>query len=238
MSTNLDRPEELAKFHGRTEAGNLLSALLSQYLEQKGAIVMAIPRGGVPVGMEIARALRLPLGLVVVEKIRIPEHDAWQSIRSLGAVAAGVAPILDSQRIKMLRIPPADLERASCIARNDQIHKTELYRRVCPPVKLRDQTVLVIDDAVDTGMTMEAAIRSLRLNTPAKIVVAAPVGSAAAIRQLTSLADRVVIPIQAAEGAAVHECYAHFPPIDDAEVYALMERCCNEPPRARARAQS
>ncbi len=226
-------PVEPAKFASRAEAGSLLSSLLAPYAGQPDTTVIAIPRGGVPVAMELASILRLPLTLLVVEKIRIPVHEVWQSIRSIGAVAAGVAPVLASRKIEALHIPPHDVERAIGIARNDQVHKTEIYRSVCPPANLRGQRLVVVDDAVDSGATMEAAIRSLRLHAPAMIVIAAPVGSTDAIQQLSALADRVVIPIQAAEGAAVHECYAHFPPIDDTEVYTLFEGFLHQTPPAR-----
>jgi putative phosphoribosyl transferase len=214
----------------------LLSSLLAIYSKRDDVIVVAIPRGGVPVAVEVAQTLRLPLSLQVVEKICIPVHEAWQSIQSIGAVAENGVLVLDTRRIKALEIPSGEVEQATMLARNDQAHKAELYRHVYSPLDIRNKTVLLIDDAVNSGATMQAAIQVLRQEMPAKILIAAPVGSTGAIRDLSTLADRVVCPVQAAEGTAVSECYAHFPRITDAVAYAMMESRLTHPTRARSTA--
>jgi len=222
---------EVAKFAGRVEAGSLLASLLTTYGTRNDAVLIGIPRGGVPVAIEVARILRRPLDTLVVEKIRVPVHAAWQATQSIGAVAASGVRALDLNHIDSLRIPSQEVEQAARIAQNDQAHKEELYRRLREPLSIRGRTVILVDDAIDSGATMHAAIQAVRRERPAGIIVAAPVGSAAACRFLGTLTDHVVCPVQPCEGAAVHECYARFPPISDSEAYAMLERSLNRPVR-------
>ncbi len=222
MSSRVERSSEPAKFEDRKEAGGLLASLLASYSKRSDVITLAIPRGGVPVALEVGRILCLPVRPMVVEKVRLPMHEAWEVSHSIGAVASGGVCVLDSDRIHFLQLRQQDVEQAIALARNDQAHKQELYGRGASGLNIRDKIALLIDDAVASGATMQAAVQALRENGPARIVIAAPVGSTDAIRRLSALVDRIVCPIQAAEGGAIHECYARFSSISDADAYMMM----------------
>jgi putative phosphoribosyl transferase len=220
---NAERPGGSARFADRQKAGRLLASLLTVYSRRDDVLIMAIPRGGVPVALELAEALSLTVAVLVVEKVRIPVHEAWQPSQSIGAVSSGGVRVLDPNRIRSLQIDAGEVERATTLAQNDQIHKKEIYERLHASIRLRGKTVLLVDDAVDSGATMQAAVQAVRAEQPIKIVVAAPVGSAGACHRLRVLTDEVVCPVQPPSGTAIHDCYAGFPTITDTEAYEMLQ---------------
>jgi len=213
----------LTQFTNRREAGRALASKLTAFSGRDDLLLMAIPRGGVPVAMEISRQMSLPLHVLVVEKIQAPWHEAWQQRESIGAVGPGGVSILDADRIAKLAIPEEEVKLATRCTKNDQAHKEELYAVGSPSVSIQEHTIILVDDAIQTGASMRAAIQYLRKMKPARIVIATPVSSQSAYGELSRLADQLICATQAPEGTAVHVCYARFQPITDAAAYALLE---------------
>ena len=201
----------------------MLASMLTGFLGLNDVLLMAIPRGGVPVAVEISKHMSLPLHVLVVEKIQAPWHEAWQQRQSIGAAGPGGVLILDTSEISKLALPEEEVNLAAKCSKNDQAHKEELYAVGSTFVPLQDQTILLVDDAIQTGTTMQAAIQYLRKMKASQIVVVAPVSSRTAYRQLCGLADQILCPKLAPEGIAVHASYARFPPVTDAAAYALVE---------------
>lgn len=223
MDSIRTQARDVARFVGRQDAGISLACLLTAYSRRSDAVVVAIPRGGIPVAIPIARTLHLPLCVEVVEKIRVPMHEVWQPAQCIGAVASGSACAVNAAQAHALQLSPVETAQALACAQSDQASKTGSYHAICPEVSIRNQTVLLIDDVVSSGATMRAAIEALRPRHPARIVVAVPVGAMEAIRELRTLADEVVCPATIENGWAIHECYARFPPMTDAAACALLE---------------
>ena len=218
------KSEGLVRFANRKEAGRALASMLADYSERDDVLLMAIPRGGVPVCVEISRRMSLPLYVLVVEKIQAPWHEAWQIRQTIGAAGPGGVSMLDADTIAKLVIPDQEVTLATECAKNDQAHKEALYAVASPSVSVRGRTVVLIDDAVQTGMTMRVAVQFLRKMKPLKVVIAVPVCSQTAYRELCGLADHVLCPVQVAEGVAAHVLYARFPPVTDATAIALLEK--------------
>jgi putative phosphoribosyl transferase len=201
----------------RREAGRLLAGELDFLRGQPDVQVLALPRGGVPVAFEVAQALRCPLDVFVVRKIGMPGHAEY----AVGAIATGDVQVLD--------ITPGDtdlrrrlqevIHRETCeLARREQAYRGD---RALPP--LRGRTVVLVDDGLATGATMEAAVRAIRRQQPRLLVAAAPVASAAAASRLTPWVDRLVVGAIPADFQAVSAWYRHFPQCTDDEVRALLD---------------
>lgn len=212
--------EALMRFRDRSEAGQLLARILERYKGRDGVLVLGLPRGGVPVAYEVARALHLPLDVFIVRKLGVPGHEEL----AMGAVATGGVRNLNQSVIKQLNIPPAAIEEATVRALMELQRRERLYRGDRPPLDVAGQTVIVIDDGLATGATMRAAVASLRHQNPAKIVVAVPIGAAETCTDLHSVADEVVCPATPVEFYAVGLWYEDFDQTTDAEVTDLIHR--------------
>lgn len=211
-------------FHDRSDAGRRLAAELAAYADRPGAIVLAIPRGGVVVGAEVARLLHLPLDVFIVRKIgalHIPEL-------AVGAIASGNTQFIDEETVRAVGMTPADVN-AIVVRERAELHRREtLYRGARPPLAVRGATVLLVDDGVATGASLRAAIAALRQHAPARIVVAVPVVDASVVPQLAREADEVIAVATPMHLSAVGEWYRNFSQTTDEEVIGLL--CRAAPP--------
>lgn len=205
-------------FRDRVAAGRVLAALLEEYAHRDDTIVLALPRGGVPVAREVALALQVPLDVLVVRKLGIP----WQPEFAAGAIAPGGVLVLNHQAAAEIPGLQRLLEPVVAQERRELARREAAYRRGRPPLDVAGWTVILVDDGIATGATIEAAAVALRAMNARSIVIAVPVAPPEATRRLARLADRIVCPEQPADFLAVGQYYDEFPQIDDAEVVRLL----------------
>ncbi len=206
-------------FADRLEAGRLLAAELSRRGMGKNAVVLALTRGGVPVGFAVADRLHLPLDIVVARKLGVP----WQPELAMGAIA-GAERVLDEATIRELGISREDVEAVAAREEAEMKRREELYRAGLPAQDLEGRTAILIDDGLATGSTMLAAVRHVRGLKPAKIVIGVPVGSREACDRLREEAQELVCLATPEFFYAVGEWYREFPQVSDAEVGDLLAR--------------
>lgn len=215
-------------YDDRRHAGMMLARRL-QHLEDQQPVVLALPRGGVPVAHEVARALDAPLDVFLVRKLGVPGHREL----ALGAIASGGVRVLNQDVIAMLRVPGSVID---AIAREEQIElerRERVYREGRTPVDLRDRIVLLIDDGLATGSTMKAAVEAVRRHQPARVVVAVPVGSPDTCREFAAVADEIVCARAPQPFAAVGQWYRDFSQTSDEEVRRLLHQHAESATRTR-----
>lgn len=206
-------------FADRREAGQLLAdELLRRKIDPK-AIVLALTRGGVPVGFAVAQKLGIPLDIIVARKIGVP----WQPELAMGAIAGSVR-ILDHSLIAQLGISAAEVDAVVEREMAEMKRREQLYRGDKPPLDLQGRTAIIVDDGLATGNTMLASVGYARTLKPAKIIVAVPVGSREACARLRNEAGELVCLAAPELFYAVGEWYRSFPQIEDAEVCKLLSR--------------
>jgi len=206
------------RFADRSAAGQRLAAELSAYSGRADVTVLALPRGGVPVAFEVARALKAPMDVFLVRKLGVPGHAEL----AMGAIASGNVQVLSDDLIEELRIPRLLVDAVADGERRELERREQLYRIGRPTLDLHGRLVIVVDDGLATGSTMEAAIGALRRLGPSRIVVAAPVGAPETCRRLRSLADDVVCVETPTPFNAVGLWYERFDQTTDEEVIALL----------------
>ena len=206
-------------FRDRKDAGQKLAAQLVQFRNNPNVVVLGLPRGGVPVAAEAARALAAPLDVFVVRKLGVPQHEEL----AFGAIASGGVRVLDAAIVEELAIPDTALD--AVIEREiKELDRRELvYRRAMPALDVKDRIVILVDDGIATGSSMRAGLEALRKLGPAKIVVAVPVASPHAIRELSKLAGEIVCLSAPEDFTAVGQWYADFQSTTDEEVTAALE---------------
>lgn len=204
-------------FADRIEAGRLLAAELSQHKISNDAVVLALTRGGVPVGFEVADRLHLPLDVIVARKLGVP----WQPELAMGAIA-GRARYLDDRMIRELGIPDEDVEEIVAREQSEMKRREELYRGGKPETELSGKSAILIDDGLATGSTMIAAVRHARSLKPAKVIIGVPVGSREACARLRKEVDELVCLATPEFFCAVGEWYRDFQQVRDAEVENLL----------------
>jgi predicted phosphoribosyltransferase len=215
-------------FGDRTEAGGLLAAKLAKYADKPDVLVLALPRGGVPVGHEVARALHAPMDVFIVRKLGVPGHEEF----AMGAVASGGVRVLNEQVINALGIPDYVIEAVAAWEQRELERRERLYRGNRPPPEVRGKTVILIDDGLATGSTMLAAVQALRKLGPARIVVGVPVASPDTCELLKSEVDEIVCAATPEPFYAVGLWYRDFSQTTDEEVRELLERTAAEVARA------
>ena len=161
------------QFANRIEAGRLLAKKLDAYANRYDVIVLALPRGGVPVAYEVAKALHAPLDVFLVRKLGVPGHEEL----AMGAIASGGVRVLNEQVLYYLRISEEQIDRIAGEERRELERREKLYRGTDKPLNVRGRTVIIVDDGLATGSTMRAAVTALKLQEPAQIIVAAPVAA-------------------------------------------------------------
>lgn len=202
-------------FANRREAGRALASALHPHAG-RDAVVLALPRGGVPVAFEVARQLRAPLDVFVVRKLGMPGHEEF----AIGAIASGGVRVVNPQ----MPADPAALDAATTRERAELQRRERLYRGDRPPPSLADKTVIVVDDGLATGSTLRAALLALRQLGAHRLVAAVPIGTRDACRALHDLADEVVCLHTPTPFRGVGEWYGDFAQVQDAEVRELLQR--------------
>jgi predicted phosphoribosyltransferase len=207
-------------FTDRADAGRALAASLAAWRSAPDAVVLALPRGGVPVAYEVASALELPLDVLVVRKLGLP----WQPELAMGAIASGGAIVLNPDVIRYLPAGSDVLESVRA-AETAELHRRELqYRGELPPLELSGRVAIVVDDGLATGATMEAAVRSLVALGARRVVVAVPVAAVEARERIAAVADEVVCAYTPEFFSAVGQWYRNFDQTSDDEVRDLLAR--------------
>lgn len=208
------------RFRDRREAGRELAERLRATRRADDVVVLGLPRGGVPVAWEVARALAAPLDVFVVRKLGVP----GQRELAMGAVASGGVRVLNEELLARLRLPPAELDRAVHMAEAEIRRQEEQYRPGRAATDVRARTVIVVDDGLATGSTMRAAVAALRMLEPAGIVVGVPTAPEGAVAALARDADEVVCLDQPDPFWAVGMSYVDFSEVTDDEVGALLSQ--------------
>lgn len=208
----------LDRFADRAAAGRALAERLAAWRGQSDVIVLALPRGGVPVAYEVARAIDAPLDLFLVRKLGVPGHEEL----AMGALASGGEPQINAETVRALRVSTAEIERVVARERRELERRELAYRAGRAPLVLRGRRVILVDDGLATGATMLAAVSAVRAAGASRIVVAVPVASAEACDLLRGSADDVVALRVPPDFHAVGVWYADFTQTTDDEVRALL----------------
>jgi len=206
------------RFRDRQEAGELLADNLTAYAGQPDLIVLALPRGGVPVGAEVARKLRVPLDVFVVRKLGLPGHPEL----AMGAIALGGVKVLNSEVVNTLRIPDHVIDAVAADEFEELQRRERSYRGDLPPLDVAGKTVIVVDDGIATGSTMMAAISALRQLNVGRVVIATPTVARPTYLYLRESADNVVAVIVPDTFYGVGQWYEDFAQTSDEEVHRLL----------------
>lgn len=218
----------------RAAAGRELARRLGHLAGQGDVLVLALPRGGVPVGFEIAEALHAPLDVLNVRKLGVP----WQPELAMGAVATGDVVVRNENVIAGAGIGEAELQEAVRRERLELDRREQAYREGHPAPALAGKLVVLVDDGIATGSTMLAALNALRQQAPARIVIAVPVAPPTTMRELARLADECVCLQEIEPLYAIGMWYVHFPQVSDDEVRKLLRRAGGRTPVATPRLAS
>jgi putative phosphoribosyl transferase len=221
-------------FHDRSEAGRFLAQFLAKYAGEPDVVVLGLPRGGVPVAYEVARALRAPLDVFVVRKLGVPGHEEY----AMGAIASGGVRVLNREAVDELGIPQRVIEEVAARELRELERRESAYRDGRETARLEGRTAILVDDGLATGASMRAAVEALKKRNPARIVVAVPVGSAAICRSLAREVDEVVCAITPDPFRAVGLWYDEFGQTTDDEVHDALARAAAEIPRPEHEAPS
>ncbi|MCA1683347.1 MAG: phosphoribosyltransferase [Actinobacteria bacterium] len=207
-------------FRDRADAGRMLAAHLAHLAGRDDVVVLGLPRGGVPVAYEVARALRAPLDVFLARKLGVP----GQPELAMGAIAGGGVRVLHQAVIDALAIAPEAIEDVAAREGAELARREQVYRRGRPPLDVAGRTVVVVDDGLATGATMRAAVTALRAQLAGRIVVAVPVGPRETCDEMAAEADEVVCARVPASFQAVGQWYDDFSPTTDDEILALLSR--------------
>jgi erythromycin esterase-like protein/predicted phosphoribosyltransferase len=209
---------DLIPFHNRREAGRLLAERLTTYANRPDVLVLALPRGGVPVAYEVAQALGAPLDIFIVRKLGVPGYEEL----AMGAVATGGVRVLNEQIVGGLGVPEYIIDGIAAQEQQELVRRERLYRGGRPPPDVRGKTIILVDDGLATGATMQAAVRALRQQQPARIVVAVPTAAAETCEELRKEVDEVICAMTPQPFEAVGRWYQDFTQTTDEEVRELL----------------
>lgn len=207
------------RFRNRTEAGRRLAADLIGYAGRSDVRVLALPRGGVPVAFEVARALDAPLDVFVVRKLGLPGHEEF----AMGAIASGDVVMINEQVVRATGVSRAAIERVLDDERRELARREELYRGSRPPVDVEGNIIILVDDGLATGASMFVAVEAVKRERPARVVVAVPVAARETCDALRRQADEVVCSMTPEPFHAVGLWYDDFSQTSDDEVHELLE---------------
>lgn len=217
MAFHFDR---YSPYRDRQHAGQELATHLDHLKGRNDVVVLALPRGGVPVAFEVARALAAPLDVFLVRKLGVPGHSEL----AMGAIAPGGVRVLNEDVVMLLRIPSLAIDAVAATESAELKRRERRYREDRAPVDIRDRVAVLIDDGLATGSTMKAAVQALRAFAPARIVVAVPVGSPDTCRELAEIADEIVCARSPESFTSVGQWYRDFSQTSDEEVQELLEQ--------------
>jgi predicted phosphoribosyltransferase len=215
-------------FRNRTDAGRALARRLRPYANRPDVLILALPRGGVPVAYEVALALHVPLDVFLVRKLGVPGQEEL----AMGAIASGGVRVLNDEVVNALQIPDEIIQSVAETEWRELERRERAYRDDRPWPDIRGRTIVLIDDGLATGTTMRAAIAALRQQGPARIVVAVPVASASTCEEFRELAEDVVCVQTPEPFYAVGAWYDDFTQTSDVEVHALLDDAAREHPAA------
>jgi len=214
------------QFFDRTEAGQFLAENLSSYANRDDVLVLALPRGGVPVAAEVAKRLNAQLDVFVVRKLGLPDHPEL----AMGAIASGGVRVFNGEVVNALRIPDEVIDAVSAEELIELQRREKAYRAGLPPLDVEGKTVIVVDDGVATGSTMLAAVSALRQLNAARIVVAVPVIAASTFSDIERAADEVAAVLAPEHFYAVGQWYEDFGQTTDEEVRELLAQAARRQP--------
>lgn len=215
------------RFRDRTDAGRELARHLS-HLSGKNTIVLALPRGGLPIAYEVAHALHAPLDVLNVRKLGVPWHEEL----ALGAIAAGGVRVLNNDIVMAAGVTQQDLDQITRLQQLEIDRRERLYRNGRPAPELEGRTVILVDDGIATGATVRAAIAVVKAQHPARLVLAVPVAQASAAAQLALEVDEFVCVLTPSDLYAIGLWYESFPQLRDADVQQILARAAAEPAAA------
>lgn len=207
------------KLRDRTEAGQLLANKLIKYENNTNVIVLALPRGGVPVGFEISQKLHVPLDILIVRKLGVP----WQEELAMGAITMNGIQILNDEIIKNLKISSAQIKEIVSQEQAELDRRNSVYRHDEPFPDLKNKIVILVDDGLATGATMRAAVAAVRQAMPEKIIVAVPVAPNDTCREFKKIADELICLEIPQIFYSISQWYDYFPQTSDEEVIKLLE---------------
>ena len=221
------------RYRDRADAGRAVAGRLADYAGRGDVLVLALPRGGVPVAFEVARALEAPLDVFLVRKLGVPGREEL----AMGAIATGGVRLMNRDVVENLRIPERVIDEVAATERAELERREREYRADRPPPEVAGRTVIVVDDGLATGASMRAAVVALRRRHPARIVVAVPIASAATCEEFRELVDQVVCAQTPEPFHAVGHWYEDFSQTSDDEVRGLLALAAREalPPSGETR---
>jgi putative phosphoribosyl transferase len=211
-------------YRDRSEAGQVLARKLTHYAGRQDVLVLALPRGGVPVAFEVAKALHAPLDVFLVRKLGVPGHEEL----AMGAIATGGVRVINEDVVRMLHIPDAVIDAVAAREQQELQRREHLYRDDLPPPNVQGRTVILIDDGLATGSTMRAAVMALRKQHPARSVVAVPVAAPSTCSELQAEVDEIICAQTPEPFYGVGFWYEDFSQISDKEVHDLLVQAQHE----------
>ena len=207
-------------FRDRTEAGRALARRLTAYANRSDVTVLALPRGGVPVAFEVAKALNAPLDIFVVRKLGVPGHEEL----AMGAIASGGVRVINDDVMNHLGLPGAVIDAVAAREEKELTRRERAYRGVRPAPDVRGRTVILVDDGLATGSTMRAAAAALRKQQPARLIVAVPVAASQTCEEFKTEVDEIVCGETPEPFLGVGRWYHDFSQTSDEEVHRLLEQ--------------
>ncbi len=214
----------IQQFRDRTEAGQQLAAKLTAYVNRPDVLVLALPRGGVPVAFEVARALHAPVDVLVVRKLGVPGQEEL----AMGAIATGGVRILNHNVVQLLGIADDVINRVAAREQHEVERREHLYRGDRPPYQVHGRTIILVDDGIATGATMRAATAALKQQQPARLIIAVPVAAASTCDAFAAEVDELVCVTRPEVFYAVGFWYENFSQTSDEEVRDLLEQARRE----------
>lgn len=208
------------KFIDRQEAGTILADALKDYANQPNIIILALPRGGVPVAYEIAKALGIPLDVFIVRKLGVPGHEEF----AMGAIASGGTVVFNEPLIHELNLEQSSIDHILKEEQKELQRRELLYRGNRPFPNLLGKTIILVDDGIATGSTMFAAVKALHKHKPASLIIAVPVAAHQTCEEMKRLVDKIICPLQPINFYAVGLWYEDFSQTSDGEVIELLKK--------------
>jgi len=212
-------------FQDRFDAGRLLASKLRAFANRPDTVVLALPRGGVPVGFEVAKALNVPLDVFVVRKLGVPGYEEL----AMGAIASGGIRVLNEDVVQAARIPDAVIDRVTAEEELELERRERDYRDGRPPVDVQGRTVILVDDGLATGSSMRVAVLALKRKRPAHIVVAVPVSAPTTCAEFESEVDQIICAVTPEPFRSVGQWYGDFSQTSDEEVRDLLRQAASLP---------
>jgi predicted phosphoribosyltransferase len=226
--TQVERNSMVKIYRDRSEAGRELALILTAYAHRQDVLVLALPRGGVPVGYEVAKALQAPLDVFVVRKLGVPGHEEL----AMGAIATGGIRVINEEVVQMLHIPQEVIDAVVAKEQRELERRERLYRDDRPPPDVNRCIVILVDDGLATGSTMLAAAVAVRQQHPARLVVAVPVAAPETCEELSTEVDEIVCAQTPEPFYGVGYWYEDFSQLSDEEVHDLLSQAEQERPVA------